>query len=628
MINKMILLKQLLEAKQKTTDFSAISKESGKIVYFDTKDNMDAAVKAGTHNTPKIKGNDTKTSSSSDLFKGDYEKERGGTLDTEKEKSTENNASEEILKGIKNMGYGNVLDLYRINRNGKLVQDVRFTRENITSELIKKVADDEGIDLNLLMKYGLNTTITQKSNTLGSGASVVRKKPMINFVSELIFKYVEANQYAPGKPAEDDDYYERYSSRKKELSDFIKKEIDPSGDAVNKEKSNNEELYNETSVEDISNSLSKIKDKILSKSTFTKKQIANVANKYKIDVNRVLKNPQTYLDISGYTPTNRELKDFGFKNLTDYALAELGDTIYFGKDNDVDSMSHLADLQLAYPLKYKNLSDEDWVKKMDDEKKNPTTVDGALRNFNETESKQNPKIEKVSDINAKNQANWVKQQSKLGKEYADNMFEYQSLISKPALNKINETLKASPPPPIKTNALYRGMAMKPSEYSQFMKSFKEGNSVDLPISSFSLDAKVATGFSNNVNNDNALIDKSNNQSVVIKVVNQKNEFNGFAMNANIDNADRVSDNPFDAGFSSWKEQHEVLMPSNNKYKVVKLETKQMEGDRSFTVITLELLGTKNEIKLREFIDDNEKDMLKKHLQYPNRLSLLYKGGEN
>jgi hypothetical protein len=55
----------------------------------------------------------------------------------------------------------------------------------------------------------------------------------------------------------------------------------------------------------------------------------------------------------------------------------------------------------------------------------------------------------------------------------------------------------------------------------------------------------------------------------------------------------------------------------------------MEGGRTLTIITLEQIGTKNEIKLREFIDDNEKDILKKHLQYPNRTSLLYtKEAEN
>ena len=71
------------------------------------------------------------------------------------------------------------------------------------------------------------------------------------------------------------------------------------------------------------------------------------------------------------------------------------------------------------------------------------------------------------------------------------------------------------------------------------------------------------------------------------------------------------------------------MPSNNNYKTMKVETKKMEDDRTLTIISLEQIEATNEIKLREFIDDNETDILKKHLQYPNRISLLYtKEGEN
>jgi len=42
-------------------------------------------------------------------------------------------------------------------------------------------------------------------------------------------------------------------------------------------------------------------------------------------------------------------------------------------------------------------------------------------------------------------------------------------------------------------------------------------------------------FANNVGNANALVDKANNQSIMIKVVNSNNTFNGFCMNANINN---------------------------------------------------------------------------------------------
>jgi hypothetical protein len=295
-------------------------------------------------------------------------------------------------------------------------------------------------------------------------------------------------------------------------------------------------------------------------------------------------------------------------------------------------MDDLSTLQLAYPLKYKTLPDDMWSKKMKDEVENPTTVDGGLRNFIKKEKggDTDNSFVGISEANNKNQSKWVKQQAKKNKNYISSMISYQSMINKDSLNKIDEMLKSDPPPVVHANALYRGMAMKPSDYTKFMKSFKEGSNIDLPISSFSFDASTATEFANNVGNSNALVDKANNQSIMMKVVNSTNTFNGFCMNANIDNVSaKNKDSMFGDDFRSWSGQHEVLLPSNNKYKVVKTEVKKMEGGRSLTIITLEQIGTKNEIKLREFIDDNEKDILKKHLQYPNRSSLLYtKEAEN
>jgi len=263
---------------------------------------------------------------------------------------------------------------------------------------------------------------------------------------------------------------------------------------------------------------------------------------------------------------------------------------------------------------------------------NPTTVDGGLINFVKKEwgSDTDNSFVGISEANNKNQSKWVKQQAKKNPNYINDMISYQSMINKDALNRIDEMLKSDPPPVVHTKALYRGMAMKSSDYSKFMKSFKEGSTIDLPISSFSFDAKTATEFANNVDNLNSTINKANNQSVMIKVVNSTNTLNGFCMNANVGNVSAKKDNnSFSNDFGNWEGQHEVMLPSNNKYKVVKTESTKMEGGRSLTIITLEQIGTKNEIKLREFIDDNEKDILKKHLQYPNRTSLLYtKEGEN
>ena len=614
----MILLRELFEAKPKTTDFSAISKKTGKLVYFSTKDNMDAAVKVGTHDKPQIKGKDVKTPKSSDLFKGDYEKERGGTIDDT------GNSAKEIINGIKNIGYSSMVTLYRKNRNGKLVQDVEFkTREDITPEIIKATADTYGIDLNLISKLGADTKIKNRDG---------RNQSISELMAGLILSDLEVKQYAPDGVAADDYYYKTYSDSANKEANAIKKGIDPNviqkqaDKKVAKAESDKETLYNKETTKDITNALSKVKNKILDNAIFTPAQVAQVSNKFKIDVNRVLKNPEMYLDISGFTPNEEDLKEWGYKNLSEYVLTKLGNTIYFGKDNDVDEMSELSSLQLAYPLKYKTLSDDEWSKTMQSELENPTTVDGGLRNFIKKEKggDTDNSFVGISEANDKNQSKWVKKQAKKNNNYISSMISYQSMINKDSLNKIDEMLKSDPPPPVQTNALYRGMAMTSTDYTKFMKSFKEGSNIDLPISSFSFDVSTATEFANNVGNANATINKANNQSIMIKVVNSNNTFNGFCMNANIGNVSaKKSNTDFATDFGNWSGQHEVLLPSNNKYKVVKTEVKKMEGGRSFTIITLEQIGTKTEIKLREFIDDNEKDILKKHLQYPNRSSLLY-----
>jgi hypothetical protein len=614
----MILLRELLEAKPKTTDFSAISKKTGKLVYFDTKDNMDAAVKDGTHEKPQIKGKAVKTPKSSDLFKGDYEKERGGTID-----DTENSAKE-IINGIKNIGYSSMVTLYRKNKNGKLVQDVQFnSKEDITPEIIKTTADTYGIDLNLISKLGADTQIKNSDG---------RKKSISELMAGLILSDLEAKQYAPDGVAADDYYYKTYSDSANKEANAIKKGIDPNeaekqvDKKVAKKESDKTDLYNEENVKDLANALSSIKNKMVWTEPTKPKDIVKVANKYKIDVNRILNNTEAYFEISGFKPNKKDLKEWGYASLKDYALKQLADTIYFGKRGDTDSMSDLGSLQLAYPLKYKNLSDDEWAKAMKNEMENPTTVDGGLRNFIKKEKggDMDNSFVGISEANDKNQSKWVKQQAKKNPNYINDMISYQSMINKDALNRIDEMLKSDPPPVVHTKALYRGMAMKSSDYSKFMKSFKEGSTIDLPISSFSFDAKTATEFANNVDNLNSTINKANNQSVMIKVVNSTNTLNGFCMNANVGNVSAKKDNnSFSNDFGNWEGQHEVLLPSNNKYKVVKTESTKMEGGRSLTLITLEQIGTKNEIKLREFIDDNEKDILKKHLQYPNRTSLLY-----
>ena len=475
----MILLRELFEAKPKITDFSAISKETGRLVYFDTKDNMDAAVKAGTHDKPKVKGADLDTPKSSDLFKGDYEKERGASLDKK-------------------------------NDTNPKPKKAKYTSDEVTQ---------------------IDTIFGKMKNWYG-----------------------------------DDD-------------DGVK--------------------YNKTPED-----------------------IANFANKHKIDVNRILTNPEKFIEANGrYRGDGQNMTDL------EYTLTRLGAAMAYA-DDSWNPLGNISRLKLAYPIKYKNLSDDELESQIKADKESPNKVSIGLKTFKEGEVKVAGDIDKINKSNKKIQSNWVKNALNKNKNYDVLMYEYQAEISKKALNKIDEILKSDPPPPVKANALYRGMAMKPKDFKKFLRNFSEGEPIKLPISSFSLDPSIATDFADNVDNGNTLLGEDNNQSVLIKIINKNNSFNGFAMNSNVGkfNPYRVSG---EWDIEEYEYQQEVVMPSNNNYKTLKVETKKMEDDRTLTIISLEQIEATNEIKLREFIDDNETDILKKHLQYPNRSSLLYaKEGEN
>lgn len=611
----MISLLQILEANEKNTDFSAVSKKTGKLVYFATKDNMDSAVKAGTHGEPKIKGKDVKSNNPSDLFKGDYAKERG--LDTDSDKSINNEPSEELVNLIINPTDGSSsIPLVKKNKNGKIVTVGEFNQRDITPELIKKVLEDAGIDINLVNSFGSKTKI---KNTYGNS------EYFYDSIKSLVFRNVELNQFAPDGTAEDESKYNSYKSRYNDIVNGIKKAITPkntdnkSKDTVvkpNDVDSGNKVEYTDKDVSNITNILGSMDDNggIFGYKP-KEKDILKVANKYGVDVNRLLSNPERFIELRGYPLRKGE-------TAKDVVLQALGHTASLVNSKDfLDSAYKLTELQLAYPLKHKGLSDSEWKEKMVDEDNNPTTIDSALRKFTKDENLSLDDINKLDKQNRNAQKSWVLEKDK-NVEYGTTMMEYQNMISKSALRNIDNMLKSDPPPPIKAKALYRGMAMKPSDLNKFLKTFSEGNEIELPIASFSIDPTVASGFSNNVNNANATVSKANNQSVLIKVINSNNTFNGFAMNSNIETAD---DSKMAEKFGNWGNQTEVLMPSNNKYKVVKTDTKNMDNGRSITVITLELIGTKTEsIKLKELVDSDETSFLKKHLQYPNRISLLYK----
>ena len=87
------LIRNLMEADGET--FTAIKKDTEETSVFKSKEARDAAIKAGTHTMASAKKDEPKKVAGSDLFGGDYQKQRGGGEETP-EPETEPSADSEV----------------------------------------------------------------------------------------------------------------------------------------------------------------------------------------------------------------------------------------------------------------------------------------------------------------------------------------------------------------------------------------------------------------------------------------------------------------------------------------------------------------------------------------------------
>ena len=96
------LLKNLMEADDET--FVATKKDTGETSVFKSKEARDVAIKAGTHTMPSVKKDEPQKVAGSDLFGGDYQKQRGGeqTPEPEAKPSTDSEVQslDSLLGGI------------------------------------------------------------------------------------------------------------------------------------------------------------------------------------------------------------------------------------------------------------------------------------------------------------------------------------------------------------------------------------------------------------------------------------------------------------------------------------------------------------------------------------------------
>lgn len=142
-----ISLKSMLEASI-DPKLVARSKESGKLVYFKTPQAKANAVKAGSHEEPKKdkKAQAKQAAQSADIFKGDYEKERGTETPKVDVKS--------IIKGVLKTANKEFAGVHKLK---DIVDDVEFD-----------TSDSDGKDLQSRIDKGEDGTYVQTDETEGT----------------------------------------------------------------------------------------------------------------------------------------------------------------------------------------------------------------------------------------------------------------------------------------------------------------------------------------------------------------------------------------------------------------------------------------------------------------------------
>jgi hypothetical protein len=204
------------------------------------------------------------------------------------------------------------------------------------------------------------------------------------------------------------------------------------------------------------------------------------------------------------------------------------------------------------------------------------------------------KIEKTA---IKKQGEWVKNLIKDGvsvDKYDTIMYNWQNWSDKNSLKSIDKLLKNNPPPPIETKEpIYRGIIVSKKEYAKLLEDFNNKKNIKLPISSFTTSFETAANFANPIEHPLMLKTSDKPYSVVFRVKSECDKLNAFSMNSNI-----VSKQLKDT-VKDFSHESEILMPSNQKYKVDKINYVKFSDKKSFakSMAFIDLVQTcsKNEV---------------------------------
>jgi len=352
-------------------------------------------------------------------------------------------------------------------------------------------------------------------------------------------------------------------------------------------------------------------------------KIPEYSKKHGVNLSDALKNPSTILNLMDKPISSSEDNTKTVIDMIDKAF------FWSGTSRILNA------LKKAYPLNTKDEKNNktDKEKKSKDEK--PTNYKDAKYKL----MKSGPSSATVHKIDLQNSKtlyeDWI---SKFegDKEKFDNYYKdivrWQVDGNKDSINKLDNFIKRNPIPPIKTNKpVFRGMAMNDSELKDFLSQFSEGNTVELPISSFSFDSKISADFSDYKKTSNFSILKNSDKknSVFLTLEGTNSQLNGLPVNStmfipeekrprfdNVRDSVNFTRNKPEAYFH----QKEILIPSGNVL-INKIETQEYDG-RVVTIIHLTQPNNKNESKLKK---SKGIDILKTFLQYPMRVKKETKG---
>jgi hypothetical protein len=186
---------------------------------------------------------------------------------------------------------------------------------------------------------------------------------------------------------------------------------------------------------------------------------------------------------------------------------------------------------------------------------------------------------KIEKATIKKQGEWVRNLIKDDvdvNKYNTIMYNWQNWSDKNSLKSIDKLLKNYPPPPIETKEpIYRGIILSKKEYLKLLEDFNNKKNIKLPISSFTTSFETAADFANPIEHPLMIKTGDKPYSVVFRVKSECDKLNAFSMNSNI------ASKRLKSYSESFSNEHEVLMSSNQKYKVDKINYVKFSDKKSF-----------------------------------------------